>query len=55
MTNGFIVMKYTCVDYRSEMRLLGLKKRLKEEDLSEEEKALIIQEIKDLEKAMKIN
>ncbi len=53
--NGFITMQYTCIDYRSEMKLLGLKRRLREEDLSEEEKAIILQEIEELEKAMKIN
>jgi len=45
-------MKYTCVDYRSEMKLLGIKRRLEEENLSEEESAQIVQEIKDLEKEM---
>lgn len=48
-------MKYTCVDYRSEMKLLGLKKRLEEENLTEEERGQIVQEIKELEKAMKMN
>ena len=48
-------MKYTCVDYRSERKLLGLKRRLKEENLSEEERAQIIQEIKELEKRMDMN
>ena len=48
-------MKYTCVDYRSEMKLLGLKKRLEEDNLSEEEKARIVCEIKELEKEMHIN
>ena len=48
-------MQRTCADYRYEMRLLGLKRRLKEKDLSEEEKALILQEIEELEKAMKMN
>jgi len=48
-------MKYTCIDYRSEMKLLGLKRRLEEENLSEEEKALILQEIEELEKEMKMN
>ena len=48
-------MKYTCVDYRSEMKLLGLTKRLKEEQLSEEEKIQILQEIKELEKEMEMN
>jgi len=37
------------------MRLLGLKRRLKEKDLSKEEKALILQEIEELQKAMKMN
>ncbi|NVM25303.1 MAG: hypothetical protein HWN70_05235 [Desulfobacterales bacterium] len=48
-------MQRTCVDYRSGMRLLGLKRRLKEKHLSEEEKALILEEIEELEKAMKMN
>lgn len=52
---GFIGMEYTCEDYRSEMKLLGLKRRLEEENLTEEEKAQITQEIKELEKAMKID
>lgn len=55
LINEFIAMEYTCLDYQSEMKLLGLKKRLEEEDLSEEEKALIAQEIKEMEKAMKMN
>ena len=52
---GFIGMEYTCEDYQSEMKLLGLKRRLEEENLTEEEKAQITQEIKELEKAMKID
>ena len=48
-------MKYTCVDYRSEMKLLGLKRRLEEENLSEEEKAQIVLEIKELEEKMDMN
>ncbi len=48
-------MKYTCLDYRSEMKLLGLKRRLKEKNLSKKEKALIIQKINKLEKAMKMD
>lgn len=47
-------MKYTCVDYRSEMKLLGLKRRLEEDNLSEEEKARIIGEIEELEEEMKM-
>jgi hypothetical protein len=48
-------MEYTCVDYRSEMKLLGLKRRLEEENLTEEERAQIAQEIKELEKEMEMN
>lgn len=48
-------MQYTCEDYRIEMKLLGLKKRLQEEDLSDEEKAQIVEEIEELEKEMKMN
>ena len=55
MTNEFIAMEYTCLDYQSEMKLLGLKKGLKEEDLTEEERNQIVQEIEELEKAMKMN
>ena len=55
LTNEFIAMEYTCLDYQSEMKLLGLKKGLKEEDLTEEERNQIVQEIEELEKAMKMN
>ncbi|MBE9594519.1 MAG: hypothetical protein IMF19_13695 [Proteobacteria bacterium] len=48
-------MEYTCVDYRSEMKLLGLKRKLEEENLTEEERAQIIQEIKELEEEMEMN
>jgi len=48
-------MEYTCVDYRSEMKLLGLKRKLEEENLTEEERAQIVQEIKELEKEMEMN
>jgi hypothetical protein len=37
------------------MKLLGLKKRLEEENLNEKERSQIVQEIKELEKAMKMN
>jgi hypothetical protein len=47
---------YTCNDYRAEMILLGLKRRLGQElDLSEEEKETLIREINRLEKSLKIN
>jgi hypothetical protein len=47
--------KYTCSDYREEMRLIGLKKRLNEAQLSREEKQLIEAEIARLEKALQLN
>jgi hypothetical protein len=47
--------KYTCSDYREEMRLLGLKKRLCEKKLSETEKQIIKTEITKLEKALQLN
>ena len=39
----------TCTDYRSEMMLLGLKRRLAQEDLSDIEKQTIEAEIKKIE------
>ena len=42
-------MDYTCVDYRMEMILLGLKRRLQNESLSEEEKEDIRLQIQKLE------
>ena len=48
-------MEYTCLDYQSEMKLLGLKRRLGEEDLTEEERAQIVREIEELKKDMKMN
>lgn len=43
---------YTCADYREEMMLLGLKKRLEAEGLSDEEKASIQKRIAEIEKSM---
>jgi len=43
---------YTCNDYRQEMILLGLRQRLQQADLSEEEKAKLAEEIARLEKAI---
>jgi len=37
------------------MKLLGLKRRLEEKNLSEEERSQIVQEIKELEKEMQMN
>jgi len=47
-------MKYTCEDYRNEMMLLALRKRLQQGDLSQEEKSKLIEEIKKLEEEIKI-
>ena len=43
---------YTCADYREEMMLLGLKKRLETESLSEEEQTAIQERIAKIEKSM---
>ena len=43
--------KYTCNDYREEMILLGLKRRLYKQDLSEEERKEIQREIERIEKS----
>ncbi len=42
--------KYTCKDYREEMILLGLKRRLYRPDLTEEERTEILKEIEAIEK-----
>jgi hypothetical protein len=47
-------MTYTCSDYRLEMMLLGLRRRLHEEDLSEEEKDRLLNEIQKIEAEMEI-
>jgi hypothetical protein len=47
-------MTYTCSDYRLEMMLLGLRRRLHEEDLSEEEKDRLLKEIQKIEADMEI-
>ena len=44
--------QYTCQDYRAEMTLLGLKRRLNDKSLGKEEKEALIKEIKRIEKAM---
>ena len=43
---------YTCKDYRQEMVLLSLRKRLQEPGLSDTEKAAVRAEIKRVETAM---
>ena len=47
--------RYTCSDYREEMRLIGLKKRLNEDDLNPTEKQLVEAEIDRLEMALQLN
>ena len=47
--------KYTCSDYREEMRLLGLKKQLNEKNLSKSEKQDIEAEIAKLEKILHLD
>ena len=47
--------KYTCNDYREEMRLLGLNRRLEENDLSTIEKRRLKAEISRLEKAVQMD
>ena len=43
---------YTCNDYRQEMILLALQRKLAEQDLSESEKAAIQEEIRRIEEQM---
>ena len=44
--------KYTCNEYREEMILLGLQKKLASPDLTEEEKEQLRKEIKAISKKM---
>ena len=41
-----------CSDYRAEMRLVELKRRLQSEELSDAEKSALNEEIKQMEKQM---
>jgi len=43
---------YTCSDYRQEMILVGLKMRLQQAGLNEEERHRLLQEIEKLENEM---
>ena len=45
---------YTCADYREEMILLGLRRRLEDPGVSEEEKPAILSRVQELEKALGI-
>ena len=44
--------QYTCNDYREEMIILGLRQKLQNKDLSEEERMKLNKEIDRLEKAI---
>jgi len=44
--------KYTCNEYRAEMILLGLQKKLNQKNLTKEEQRKIKEEIQNLESAM---
>jgi len=43
-------LTYTCNDYREEMILAALQKRLRQHNLKEKERLLLIQEIQQLQK-----
>jgi hypothetical protein len=47
-------MTYTCSDYRLEMILLGIRRRLHAEDLPEDEKDRLLKEIRRLEAEMEM-
>ena len=47
--------KYTCSDYREEMMLLGLKRRLENQDLPEEERRIILEKVQCLEYEMDLD
>jgi hypothetical protein len=44
--------RYTCADYRKEMILLGLRRRLKDKGLTAEERDRLMAEIQALESQM---
>jgi hypothetical protein len=46
--------RYTCLEYREEMILLGLQKRLSSGNLTSEEKESLLKEIKRVEEEMGI-
>ena len=48
-------MKYTCTDYRTEMILVSLRQRLKQEDLNEDEKKQILLQIEEIEATMELD
>lgn len=52
MAEKSVKQQYTCTDYRAEMILLSLNRRLCNEHVSDEEKIAIKAEIKRVEKQM---
>jgi len=48
-------MKVNCGEYRKTMELLGLKRRLEEEDLNSEERENLQKRIKKLEEELKLD
>jgi hypothetical protein len=50
-----IPMKYTCTDYRTEMILVSLRQRLKQEDLNEAERKDILSQIEKVEAEMELD
>jgi hypothetical protein len=48
------VKRYTCLEYREEMILLGLQKRLASENLTPGEKERLLKEIRKVEEEMGI-
>ena len=44
--------QYTCMEYREEMVLLGLKRKLEQENLTEAERKAILEQVRELEEAM---
>jgi hypothetical protein len=53
--NNQTPMKYTCKDYRTEMILVSLRQRLKQEDLSEAERRDILSQIEKVEAEMELD
>lgn len=54
MTFRKLTSNYTCTEYREEMILLGLRKRLATENLTREEKEELLKQISEVEKQMGI-
>jgi hypothetical protein len=50
-----LTSNYTCTEYREEMILLGLQKRLASKDLTSKEREGLLKEIAEVEKQMGID